>query len=299
MFEGPLKFYPPAIQSFWLSTAEFAAGNKAEGRQLLVEALESNDALIQTAAQRRQSHPPPEAEPLLTPETREILAQAERELDQEARFGGWASLKRSRPYLTYTLLGLNLLVFGVEIWAGGSRNPYTLYRMGALIPEFIGADQWWRLFSALFLHYGFVHLGLNMLALYILGPFVEFALGKARYLLLYLVAGVGAGLVIVALAWLGLLPTRQLLVGASGGIMGLIGATGAVMLRGWRVEKARVAWQRLVVVVIIVTLQIVLDLLIPQTSLTAHLAGAVIGFMLASLLPHHLSQTPQEQYGQS
>ncbi len=302
MFEGPLKFYPSSIQSFWLATAEFAGGNEAAGHRLLTEALENEDVLIRTAAERRRAQPPPLAGSILTPEARQIVAQAERELDQEARFSGWALWGGSRAYLTYGLIGLNLIIFIVEILTGGSRNPYTLYRLGALVPAAVEAGQWWRLFSSLFLHHGFIHLSLNMLALYILGPFVESVLGWRRYIFLYLVAGVGAGLVVVALAVLGLLPTNQLLVGASGGIMGLIGATGAIMLRGWRQEKARVASKRLIAVGLIVALQVILDLLVPQTSFTAHLAGAIIGFLVAGLLPHQVSgqgENPQENYGQS
>jgi rhomboid protease GluP len=77
---------------------------------------------------------------------------------------------------------------------------------------------------------------------------------------------------------------EQLLAGASGCILGLVGATGALMLRGWLREKALTARKRLVAVILIVAMQSVFDSLVPQVSMTAHLSGALIGF-LATTLP--------------
>ncbi len=71
--------------------------------------------------------------------------------------------------------------------------------------------------------------------------------------------------------------------------MGLIGAMGAIMYRGWRQEKAAVARQRLVQIVVIVLLQVFIDYaVIPESSLQGHLSGAIIGFLVASLLRHHV-----------
>jgi rhomboid protease GluP len=290
LFQGPLKVFPQPVQKFWLATVDLATGNEAAGRRQLVEVLESDDILIRVAAERRLSHPLPVGEAVLTPESRPILARVELAQDQAERFGGLTHAGRTTAYVTYGLIGLNLLMFGLEIFLGGSQNIYTLYRMGALAPEAVVAGEWQRLLASMFLHYGFLHLLMNMLALYILGPFVEFAVGARRYSLVYFASGLGAALLVVLLVLQGL-AEKQLLVGASGGIMGLVGATAAILLRGWRVERASIASKRLIVIVTIILVQVFMDLLMPQVSFTAHFSGLVTGFVLASLLRHRVSRT--------
>lgn len=112
---------------------------------------------------------------------------------------------------------------------------------------------------------------------------MEQTLGRRRYLLTYFGAGIGSMLTLVGLTELHLL-SPDISVGASGAIMGLIGAMGAIMVRGWRVDKAPVARQRLIQVVAIVLLQTVLDLAIPASSLPGHLSGVIFGFLIASFL---------------
>jgi rhomboid protease GluP len=82
-----------------------------------------------------------------------------------------------------------------------------------------------------------------------------------------------------------------LLVGASGCVMGLLGATGALMLRGWLREKAVVARRRLALMVWIVVMEIVFDCTVPHVSMTAHLSGALIGFAATLLLRDRLTGT--------
>jgi rhomboid protease GluP len=128
-----------------------------------------------------------------------------------------------------------------------------------------------------------------MLALLVLGPFVEFAIGAGWYLAVYLVSGILA----IGSVWLMQHLHRiepDFLVGASGAIMGLIGATAAILFRGWAKERARIARRRLGMVVMILALQVVFDQLTPQVSGTAHLAGALWGFVLTSLIPHRTTR---------
>ena len=70
--------------------------------------------------------------------------------------------------------------------------------------------------------------------------------------------------------------------------MGLVGATGAVMLRGWLREKALSAKRRLIAVLLIVMMQSV-DSVVPQVSMATHLSGVVIGFLLTMFLQDRLS----------
>jgi len=70
--------------------------------------------------------------------------------------------------------------------------------------------------------------------------------------------------------------------------MGLVGGTAAVLLRGWRRERARVAARRLTLLVFVIAFQVVFDLATPQVSFTAHFGGVVIGFAVASLMAHRI-----------
>jgi len=117
---------------------------------------------------------------------------------------------------------------------------------------------------------------MNMSGLWILGPFVEAILGTGKFVFVYLVSGVCA----LMLAGVTQANNPQLTVGASGAIMGLIGAMGAIMAGGWYRNKANIAKRRLGGIVAIVAMQTVFDLLIPGVSMTAHLSGVMFGFFL-------------------
>ncbi len=75
-----------------------------------------------------------------------------------------------------------------------------------------------------------------------------------------------------------------LLVGASGSIMALVGAVGAVLLRGWRSAKSRLARRKLNLILMIVLVQLTFDHFTPHISTEAHLSGLVLGFVLALLM---------------
>jgi rhomboid protease GluP len=220
---------------------------------------------------------------VLQPAVHAILDQVERDVRHDATYTVTLHGVRARPILTWVLIAASCAMFLVEMQLGGSQNPITLLRLGAATshPDF---DQWWRLIAANFLHFGLAHLLMNMLALRALGPFIEQFLGRLRYAILYVVSGIGA---IAGTLWV----LTQLdpedpgfLVGASGAIMGLVGANGAIFLRGWLKDHAAVAGRRLRVVLIIVALQVVFDALTPQVSGTAHLIGLGIGFLITLLL---------------
>ena len=83
---------------------------------------------------------------------------------------------------------------------------------------------------------------------------------------------------------------KLITVGASGAVMGLIGATAAMMFRGWLREGAVAARNRGLEMAGVVLGQMVIDTLVPQLSFTAHLSGAVIGFAITLLLGDRLAR---------
>ena len=173
-----------------------------------------------------------------------------------------------------------------------AENERTLNTMGALRPYYVVKHhQFWLPFTCTLLHAGPLHLAMNAFGLYYLGPFVERALGAFRYLTVYLLSSVTGPLIAVAL-YLYFDGPNQTLVGASGGIMGLVGATAAILLRGWRQEKSRTALRRLSSIGLLIIVQVAFDLSNPQVSFLAHSTGLFAGFLITlPLSPRRVSLT--------
>ncbi len=189
--------------------------------------------------------------------------------------------QRRSALAVLVLILVNVLAFLYEIYAGGWNDPKVLHRIGAVEADAVVAHgDYWRLFTALFLHGGFLHLAFNLFALYILGPPLERSIGTIRFLACYLISGVASSAGVVALTEIGLVQPGQL-IGASGCIMGVVGAWAGFLLRH---RHAPFAKQRLANIGLIVAIQIAFDLSTPQVSTAAHLCGLVAGFFLGLIL---------------
>jgi membrane associated rhomboid family serine protease len=187
---------------------------------------------------------------------------------------------RSAPAVLVLIL-LNVLAFLFEISVGDLNDPEILHRVGALDPYAVVAQgEYWRLFTALFLHGGFTHLLFNVFALYVLGPPLERAIGTVRFVVCYLISGLASSAGVVGLMVLGFVQVAEL-VGASGCIMGIVGAWAGFLLRHRHVPQAK---QRLGNVAMIIVIQIAFDLSTPQVSMAAHLCGLIAGFFLGLIL---------------
>src|SRR4029077_10507866 len=118
---------------------------------------------------------------------------------------------------------INVAVYGVELHREALNNPVALHRLGALdFYAVINRGEFWRLFTALFLHYNPAHLIFNLIALYIIGPPLEKIIGAIRFLGCYLIAGIGSSIGVLLLTLAKIVRFADL-VGASGCIMGLVG----------------------------------------------------------------------------
>ncbi|MEB8342768.1 rhomboid family intramembrane serine protease [Streptomyces endophyticus] len=133
--------------------------------------------------------------------------------------------------VTKVLLGLCVAMFVVQMTVG-DRFTERFEMLGlAWVPDLGGLEgvaegQWYRLLTAMFLHGSYVHIAFNMLSLWWIGGPLEAALGRARYIALYLVSGLAGS----ALTYL-LAAQNQPSLGASGAIFGLFGATAILMRR--------------------------------------------------------------------
>lgn len=180
------------------------------------------------------------------------------------------------------LLVLNVAAFIAEILLGGPTNPRTLHRLGWLDTDYVlYAHQYWRLLTALFLHYGALHLIVNMFALLLLGPPLERQIGSFYFGICYVLSGLGSSLTVLLLAkWRPGFAVE--LVGASGCVMGVVGVWGGFLLRN---RHTFLANQRLRSIIMIVALQIIFDLVTPRVSMSAHLGGLITGLILGLALP--------------
>jgi len=148
----------------------------------------------------------------------------------------------------------------------------TLVRWGALWRPAVRAGEWWRVFTAMLLHGNWEHLLVNAYALYMLGRFCEEVFGPLRYFVTYVVGGLAG-------AAASTLNTQQagLSVGASGAIMGLLGALIVVLIlrRGTWPE----AWRRALLwnLVLLGAIQIFIGFQLPMVDNAAHVGGMLGG----------------------
>jgi membrane associated rhomboid family serine protease len=139
----------------------------------------------------------------------------------------------------------------------------------AQVPALVRTGEWWRLITAAFLHVGPLHLALNMLALLVFGSELERALGRWRFLALYLVSALGGATAIQLFG-----NPYGYVAGASTAIYGLLGGMGVVLLA--RRQELRGLLTLLAINIFISFL--------PGVSLLGHLGGLVVGVLTTAVL---------------
>jgi membrane associated rhomboid family serine protease len=181
--------------------------------------------------------------------------------------------------ITRFLIVVNFLVFLWELSVGGSSvlgsfdspGAVRVLEEAALIPAAVlQYGQWWRIVTGAFMHGGLIHIGVNMLSLWFLGRFIEYALGSWRMLLVYMVSLVVSGLGVVYFSN-PMTPT----LGASGAIFGLFGALFAI---GFKLGKPGMDLVRSNIGILV--LNLIITFTVPAISWQAHVAGLLAGFVL-------------------
>jgi rhomboid protease GluP len=273
--KGPRDFSAD-MANFWIGTSELAAGQDATGTARLEKLRsETKDAMICDAITRRLEHR--NAPPNLSPSSELILRRFEHEKPPSLFF---AERTRATPVVV-ALVVLNMSIFALEYALGGTTNSAVLHRLGALEPAIVVYfGEYWRVVTALFLHFGWMHLFFNLYALYVLGPALERSIGGVRFAACYLISGIGSSVAVVVLRAFGWIAADQL-VGASGSIMGVVGAWAGLLLRH---RHAPLAGRRLQNILLIVVMQTAFDLTTPQVSMTAHLSGLITGLIVGFAL---------------
>ena len=149
----------------------------------------------------------------------------------------------------------------------------TLVDMGALYgPLTVLKGEWWRLFTAMFLHGGMTHLLMNMFSLYLIGRGMEMYFDTRSYLTIYLFSGLLGGLVSLYMH------SNSVGVGASGAIFGVFGAlAGFFLAHRDKIEAHSKAFMKDFGIVLGINL--VLGLSIPSIDVSAHIGGLIIGLI--------------------
>ncbi|MEO1339105.1 MAG: rhomboid family intramembrane serine protease, partial [Myxococcota bacterium] len=194
---------------------------------------------------------------------------------------GW--MPRTTGVLIAILLGTHLWV---EVLGTGERFR-DLVSYGALLidPKTAPwpATSLFTVFTANYLHINAVHLGVNVVGLWLFGRQLETEWGWRRFLIVYLLTGPLA-LTTVLFSYTVISGPPIVFVGASGAVMGVLGATLAVHMARWRTTAHPMRKGSIGTIIAIVLLQVVFDMTHPQVSLGGHLAGAVWGLLLATVL---------------
>jgi len=187
----------------------------------------------------------------------------------------------SRYRITYGIIAINSVVYLFSALLSGSivdMNMQVLVNMGALYgPLTVLKGEWWRLFTAMFLHGGMTHILMNMVSLYIIGRGMEMYFSAKSYLSIYLFSGLLGGL-----ASLYMHP-ESVGIGASGAIFGVFGALAGFFIahRKHIGEHTRVFMKEFAV---IIAINLVIGFSLPEVDVSAHVGGLTVGFLGGYLL---------------
>lgn len=178
-------------------------------------------------------------------------------------------VRASAPVVTWTVVALCVLVWLGELFVPG------VYESVVLTP-YLGQSQPWRIITSAFAHSptAITHIMFNMWALWAVGQAIEGALGRWRYLALYLLSAVGGGLAYILLATPGDDSWFTQVVGASGAVFGLFGAL--LVLQRLVGQSTQQLW-------VVLAINAAIPLFIPGIAWQAHAGGFVVGMLVAWL----------------
>lgn len=177
-------------------------------------------------------------------------------------------------YVTKALIGINVGLFIVELVVGldAVTSQWGMYPAAVSL-----GGEWWRLLTAAFLHGGLLHLGFNMLVLWIVGRPMETILGHVRFVVLYLLSALGGTVASYAFS-----PFNTLSVGASGAIFGLM----AGLLVAGHSIKAEITQ-----IAVLLAINFAIGFLVAGIDWRAHLGGAVVGAAVTAVMAYAPKQS--------
>lgn len=179
-----------------------------------------------------------------------------------------------------TFLGIIIAYFIIITLGGGTTNTETLVRYGAFFPPFISEfNQYYRFITSIFIHIGITHLIFNSYALYIFGTQIERLMGHKKYILFFLITGIGGN---VATYFFNFVSVSA---GASGSLFGLLGAFLYLILH----HKEMITSEGRKSILQLLGINLLITVAIPNISITAHLGGLVVGYIASFIFLNNIS----------
>lgn len=183
--------------------------------------------------------------------------------------------------VTVLLILLNTLIFLIVEFTGGSENGQHMLECGAAYaPLILEQGQWYRVFSSMFLHFGAPHLINNMLVLFVLGQRLEPAVGRLRFLLIYIAGGLGGNF--ISLFWDMRTGDYSVSAGASGAVFAVMGGMIYVIIR----HRGRVADLTMKQMLIMAAFSLYFGFASEGVDNAAHAGGLLCGFLAAVIFYH-------------
>jgi rhomboid protease GluP len=196
-------------------------------------------------------------------------------------------LKRSPAtgVLLIAIVAGALIQAAVGAW--GNSNALAGFGANRSWPVIEYTGQYWRLLTSMFLHGGFIHLAMNLLALYQLGSLYELMFGTRRFITIYFVTGIVASITSMLR-----LPLYGSSVGASGAIFGILGAFVFSIRRSPRYRNDPAARGLVGQCVFWIIANIMFGLQVEQIDNAAHIGGLVAGLLLGYVWQHNVPPPP-------
>jgi len=222
------SFLPPAYAHLWLGTALMHAGEPEAAENLFNRALAQlrpvDELLARDISNRLMQLRDGAGQVAISAEIRHAL-EALRLSCRQAPTPPLAPESNWQPVVTRALIAASIALWLLTEWIGASTDSRTLLHFGANVPQLVQHGQWWRLVTSVFLHVGFMHLVFNAVGCYIFGAFVERTTGRWGMFTTFMLSGIAGS---AASAFLG---GHIVSAGASGAVLGLLGAAIVIVLR--------------------------------------------------------------------
>lgn len=193
---------------------------------------------------------------------------------------------RQKPFITYAIIFITVLMFLLMTISGGSENISVLIQYGAKFNfSIIVFNEWWRLITPIFLHIGLMHIVFNLIIVYYLGSQLEMLFGHTKYLILYLLSGVMGNIFSFAF-------NASISAGASTAIFGLFISTIALSkLYPNRIQIQAVARQY----GLLIGLNILFGLFSSGIDNMGHIGGLVGGYLATHMISKSKWNHPTKQ----
>jgi len=195
-----------------------------------------------------------------------------------------------KPISTRIIVGICAAAFALELYKGASFSTISTdlaIRLGADYGPLTLTGQWWRVFTSMFLHFGVIHLALNMWCLWSLGSLAERLMGRAAFILLYFATGLAGGLLSLAVH------PEVVSAGASGAVFGVSGG----LITYLYLKKTPLGFDTVKGQLKSLWFFLAYNLLYslrPGVDMMAHAGGLVMGLAIGAALPAHLPTSEQE-----